>query len=227
MELSAGARSAIRSLDSKMTDLFSPFAAPTPSHPSPARRFFRSSTSGQDSPRTLVMAEEILKLHIGTPPIQKDDIKSFRLEIPPGKAMERPCGNENPSWEVKMSSSQPDPLFGTSPTKRRSPRKVTPPILSPLEEMDVSEDLPSPTPRPKSPPPDVTSDSDDDMDDMRPSDERTRYLRQKKRAEQVTAYRMRELKDDRESRSARRSNPLSPKSAKISKQCIKKVKFAV
>jgi hypothetical protein len=73
----------------------------------------------------------------------------------------------------------------------------------------------------------LSSDSDDDMCEMRPPDERTRYLRQKKRAEQVTAYRMRELKDDRESRSARRNNRLSPKSTRVTKPCIKKVKFVV
>ena len=115
--------------------------------------------------------------------------------------------------------------------KRMSSQKVSPMLLSPLEEMDISEDPPSPTPsstRSQSPPPpDVPTDSDDDMNELRPPDERTRYLRQKKRVEQVTAYRMRELKDDRESRIARRRNPLSPKSAKVTKQYLKKVKFAV
>jgi hypothetical protein len=38
---------------------------------------------------------------------------------------------------------------------------------------------------------------------------------------------MRELKDDRETRLARRNNPLSPKSTKVTKVCIKRVKFAV
>ena len=212
-----------------MTDLFSPFAAPAPSYPTSVNRFFRSSASGRDSPRTLV-AEEIFKLHLGTPPIPQDDLKSFRLEIPRGKARKRPCLNEElPESTPEVSSA--DPLFGISPTKRRSPRKVSPIPLSPLEEMDISEDPPSPTPsstRSQSPPPhDVPPDSDDDMCELRPPDERTRYLRQKRRAEQVTAYRMRELKDDRESRSARRGNPLSPKSSKVTKQYLKKVKFAV
>jgi hypothetical protein len=220
--------SAVYALGVKMTDLFSPFSAPTPSHPSPVNHFFRSSASGRDSPRTLVMAEEILKLHIGTPPIPQDDFKSFTLEIPPGKARKRPYRDENQSVGDKRASSPPDPLFGISPTKRRSPGKVTPTLLSPLEEMDIREDPLSPTHRSQSPPPsDLSSDSDDDMCELHPPDERTRYLRQKKRAEQVTAYRMRELKDDRESRISKRSNPLSPKSTKITKQCIKKVKFAL
>ena len=212
-----------------MTDLFSLFAAPTPSYPTAVNHFFRSSASGRDSPRTLV-AEEIFKLHIGTPPLAQDDIKSFRLEVPRGKARKRPSLNEElPESAPKASSA--DPLFGISPTKRRSSRKTSPTLLSPLEEMDISEDSPSPTPssaRSQSPPPlDISSDSDDGMCELRPPDERTRYLRQKKRAEQVTAYRMRELKEDRESRSARRNNPLSPKSTKVTKQCPKKVKFAV
>lgn len=212
-----------------MTDLFSPFVAPTPSHPMAINRFFRSSASGRDSPRTLV-AEEIFNLHIGTPPIREDDMKAFHLEIPRGKASTRPCLNEElPEATPEVSSA--DPLFGISP-KRRSPRKVPHILLLPLEEMDISEDSPSPTPSSTRslsppPPPDGSSSSDDDMCELRPPDERTRYLRQKKRAEQVTAYRMRELKDDRESRSARRNNPLSPKPTKVTKQCIKKVKFAV
>jgi len=171
------------------------------------------------------MAEEILKLHIGTPPIPQDDLKSFPLEIPPGEARKRPFRDENQSVGEKRASSPPDPWFGISPTKRRSPRKVAPTLLSPLEEMDIREDPLSPTHRPRSPP-DLSSDSDDDMCELDPPDELTRYLRQKKRVEQVTAYRMRELKDDRESRMAKRSNSLSPKSTKITKQCIKKVKFA-
>ena len=192
-------------------------------------RFFRSSASGRDSPRTLV-AEEIFKLHIGTPPIPEDHMKPFHLEIPRGKSWKRTRLNEKlPEATPEVSSA--DPLFGISPTKRRSSRKVPSILLSPLEEMDISEDPPSPTPsstRSQSPPPpDGSSGSDDDMCELHPPDERTRYLRQRKRAEQVTAYRMRELKDDRESRIARRNNPLSPKSTKVTKQCIKKVKFAV
>jgi hypothetical protein len=192
-------------------------------------RFFRSSASGRDSPRTLV-AEEIFKLHIGTPPISQDDMKPFHLETPRGKGSKLLCLNKE-LLEATPEVSSADPLFRITPSKRRSSRKVSPPLLSPLEEMDISEDPPSPTTsstRSQSPPPlDGSSDSDEDMCELHPPDERTRYLRQKKRAEQVTAYRMRELKGDRESRSARRSNPLSPKSTKVTKQCIKKVKFAV
>jgi len=216
-----------------MTDLYSPFAAPVPSHPSAVSHFFRSSASGRDSPRTLV-ADELFKLHIGTPPIQEKETKPFNLEIPVGRAKKRPSFNEN-STSPEPNTSNQDPLFGTSPTKRRSPRKAPAPLLSPLEEMDISEDPPSPTPigvRSMSPPPpDLGQDSDDDMEgleELRPPDERTRYLRRKKRAEQIIAYRMRELKDDRESRAARRSNPLSPKSTKVSKTvCVKKVKFVL
>jgi hypothetical protein len=45
--------------------------------------------------------------------------------------------------------------------------------------------------------------------------------------EQVAAYRMRELKDDREIRVAKRNNPLSPKRERIMKVSLKKVKFVV
>ena len=216
-----------------MTDLYSSFAAPTPSHPSAVSHFFRSSPSGRDSPRTLV-ADELFKLHIGTPPIQEKGAKPFTLEFPGGRAKKRACFNEN-SASPEPGTSNQDPLFGTSPIKRRSPRRAPRPLLSPLEEMDTSEDPPSPTPiggrSISSPPPDIGQDSEDDMeglDELRPPDERTRYLRRKKRTEQIIAYRMRELKDDRESRAVRRSNPLSPKSTKVSKiVCMKKVKFAI
>lgn len=96
--------------------------------------------------------------------------------------------------------------------------------------MDISEDRCSPSPScPHSPPPpEFPSDSDEEMDeDLQPPDELARYLRHKKRAEQVSAYRMRELKDDRETRLARRNNVLSPKSRKVNKICSKKVKFVV
>src|SRR5204863_1507130 len=117
-----------------MTDLFSPFVAPTPSHPSRMNRLFRSSASGRDSPRTLVMAEEILNLHIGTPPVQQDELKSFIVEIPRGKAKTHLNGNENLSEVVRGSSSSPDPLFRLSPTRRRSLRQVIDlEPLSPLE----------------------------------------------------------------------------------------------
>lgn len=102
-----------------------------------------------------------------------------------------------------------------------------PALLSPLEEMDTTEEPPSPTPTRHSPPPQACSSSDDEMEEICIPDERTRYLRQKKRAEQISNYRMRELKDDRETRVARRNNPLSPKSTKVTKVCIKRVKFAV
>lgn len=132
---------------------------------------------------------------------------------------------------VRKALSLQDPLYGISPTKRRSPRKAKPIILSPLEEMDIKEDPPSPTPladRPHSPPPpDISSDSEDESCEIRPPDERTRYLRQKKRAEQIAAYRMRELRNDRESRVARRKNPLSPKAAKVAKQTARRVKFSI
>jgi hypothetical protein len=65
------------------------------------------------------------------------------------------------------------------------------------------------------------------MEEYRAADERTRYLRRKKRVEQVAAYRMRELKCDRELRVARRSNPLSPRPERTMKVCMKKVKFVV
>jgi len=213
-----------------MNDLFSPFATPTLSHPSPVSHFFRSSASGRDSPRTLV-AEEIFKLHIGTPPTQDEDLKPFTLEIPINKRRRRSNSTETSSPSDKSASSPPDPLFGISPVKRRSPRKATPSLLSPLQEMDISEETPSPiyfAHRPYSPPPPNGSDSDEDMEELRPPDERTRYLRSKKRAEQVSGYRMRELKDDRESRLARRgSSGVSPKSAKVTKQYTKKVKFVI
>ena len=215
-----------------MTDLFSPFPTPTVSHPSAVSHFFRSSASGRDSPRTLV-ADELFKLHIGTPPLQEKERKPFTLEIPAGRAKKQPCFNEM----CEASTSCQDPLFRTSPTRRRSPRKAARPLLSPLEEMDISEDMPSPIPisgRPISPPPPISpefsQDSEDDMESLeetRPPDERTRYLRQKKRIEQIIAYRMRELKADRESRAARRGNPFSPKATKVGKTFVKRVKFAL
>jgi hypothetical protein len=217
-----------------MTDLYTSFAAPTPSHPSAVSHFFRSSASGRDSPRTLV-ADELFKLHIGTPPILEQETKPFHLEIPVGRAKRRSSFNEDSTRTPDPSTSNQDPLFGTSPTKRRSPRGASQTFLAPLEEMDISEDPPSPIPiggRSMSPPPpDYGQDSEDDMEgleELRPPDERTRYLRRKKRTDQIIAYRMRELKDDRELRAARRSNPLSPKSTKVTKTvCVKKVKFAL
>jgi hypothetical protein len=217
-----------------MTDLFSPLAAPTPSRPSRMTQFFRQSASGRDSPRTLV-ADELFNLHIGTPPLQRErehreqeTLKSFKLEIPTSKLRKRTIASGSLA-EIKSSEGQ-DPLFGISPTKRRSPRKSAAAMLSPLEEMDTTEEPPT-LPfhshlRPISPPPEIVS-SDDEMDELDIPDERTRYLRQKKRMEQISNYRMRELKDDRESRIARRNNPLSPKSTKVKKVCIKRVKFEV
>jgi hypothetical protein len=216
-----------------MTEFFSPLTVSAPSQPSPLSHFFRSSASGRDSPRTLV-AEEMFKLHIDTPPIQAIQVEtskkfSFSLEIPHERTRRRSHVIENLSVGKTLSSQ--DPLYGISPTKRRSPRKATPAILSPLEEMDIKEDVPSPTPledRPHSPPPpDISTDSDDELCEIRLSDERTRYLRQKKRAEQIAAYRMRELKDGRETRIARRNNPLSPKAAKVAKQPARRVKFSI
>jgi len=93
--------------------------------------------------------------------------------------------------------------------------------------MDTTEEPPSPIPTTHSPPPEAYISSDEEMEEIRIPDERTRYLRQKKRAEQISSYRMRELKDDRETRLARRNNPLSPKSTKVTKVYIKRVKFAV
>ena len=210
-----------------MTDLFSPLAAPTPSRPSRMTHFFRASASGRDSPRTLV-ADELFNLHIGTPPLQKQQdkvAKSFNLEIPRSKLRKRTIPQVEPV-RMDTSNSDQDPLFGISPSKRRSQRKSVSALLSPLEEMDTTEEVASPTTSTShSPPPDLSS--EDEMEEIRLPDERTRYLRQKKRAEQICNYRMRELKDDRETRVARRNNPLSPKSTKVTKVCIKRVKFAV
>ena len=99
--------------------------------------------------------------------------------------------------------------------------------------MDISEDPPSPSPQGRSrskspPPPEVDSDEEEaEMEQIRAADERTRYLRQKKRLEQIAAYRMRELRDDREARVAKRNNLLSPRKSKGGKGCLKKVKFDV
>jgi hypothetical protein len=158
-----------------------------------------------------MVTEEMLNLHLSTPPIQ-DEIKPFTLQIPRSKTKRR---SEN---------CVGDPLFATEPA-RRSPRRISPVMLSPLEEMDTTEDPPSPTPsssRARSPPPlDTPSDSDDDeMDEVTAADERTKYLRRKKRTEQIAAYRMRELKYDRELRITKRNNPLSPKKERIGKLCV-------
>lgn len=212
-----------------MTGLFSPLPAPTPSYPTSMSHFFRSSasgrtSSGRDSPRTMV-AEEMLKMHISTPPIQQERSKAFTLEIPPSKLKRQTQITDQDSVDREQ-----DPLFRVTPPIRRSPRRVSTAFLSPLEEMDISEDRCSPSPScPHSPPPpEFPSDSDEEMDeDLQPADELARYLRHKKRAEQVSAYRMRELKDDRETRLARRNNVLSPKSRKVNKICSKKVKFVV
>ena len=112
----------------------------------------------------------------------------------------------------------------TSPRKRRPPPPMTP--VAP-DGMDVCEDSTAKTSRVHSPSPpllDATSD-DDDMHDIRRPDERTRYLRSKKRTQQIVAYRMRELKDDRDLRCSRRNNSLSPKVSKVIPQIVKKVKF--
>jgi hypothetical protein len=203
-----------------MTGLYSPLLAPAPLKPSSVSYFFRPgpASSGRDSPRTMV-AEEMFKLHISTPPVQQqDEMKSFTLDTPRGKMNKR---RGHPA-------SDQDPLFAIAPT-RRSPRRLSPTLLSPLEEMDITDDPPSPTPESSRvhspPPPDV--DSDDEMDQANPADERTRYLRRKKRMEQVAAYRMRELKDDREGRAARRNSLLSPKRERITKPSLKRVKFVV
>ena len=213
-----------------MTDLFSAFAISAQSHPSPVlNQFCRSSGSGRDSPRTIV-AEELYNLRIDASPIQQDDGASLRLEMPSTKVRRRSL--HKPMEQSSLTSLSANPTLETSTLKRRSPRRLTSTLIMPLEEM-VTDDWPT-KPAPSSrrsrspPPPEPSSELNYDMDVIpRPNDEKTRYLRQKKRMEQIAAYRMRELKDDRESRLARRnSRPFSPKDAKITKPRVKKVKFA-
>jgi len=221
-----------------MTELYTrPFtAAPAPIRPPSVTHFFRSSSpSGRDSPRTLV-AEELFRLHIETPPLSIEDGDTLMLELPRFTKVNKRHGDE---CEISTQHRTPppiehDPLFGTSPArKRRSPRLLTPVILSPLtespsQEMDIVEDTHLESSRSRSPPPpEISVDSEDDNDEICPADELTRYLRQKKRMEQISAYRLRELRDDRESRLARRNNPLSPKSGKVTKLSVKKVKFSI
>ena len=220
-------------VNKKMADVFSLLAAPTPSHPSTVNRFFQSaSASGGDSPRTIT-AEEIFKLHISTPPIQQEDLQPFHLETPCGKKKRRPRINQNSLSQNSLlrSSFSGDVLSGLSPAKRRSP---SPEKVSPvrLEEMDMGKDTLSPTPLsacPQTTPPHDTSDSDSDEDtsELARPDANRLYFRQKKRAEQISAYRNRELKYDRELRYVRRRNSLAPKSAKVTKLRIKKVTFTV
>jgi hypothetical protein len=206
-----------------MTDLYSTVFSPSPSPASPVDRFFRSSGSGRDSPRTLV-AEEIIKLHIGTPPLLKTENNHFLPNLPRPNLRKRPSMTETFSGvEEYTFGTATDPSSDMLPAKRRPP--TTPPPAP--DEMDICEDSDPRTSRVHSPPPPSPESSSDEsnMCDVRPPDERTRYLRRKKRAEQIAAYRMRELKDDRDSRSARRNNSLSPKASKITKQTVKKVKF--
>ena len=206
-----------------MTDLFATVFSPSPSPASPVDRFFRSSGSGRDSPRTLV-AEEIIKLHIGTPPLHKAENSHFLPDLPQSNLRKRSSMAETSSETEEFTFGTPtDPSPEMLPAKRRPP--TTPPPAP--DEMDICEEPGPRTARVHSPPPPSPESSSDesDMCDIRPPDERTRYLRRKKRAEQIAAYRMRELKDDRDSRSARRNNSLSPKASKIMKQTVKKVKF--
>jgi hypothetical protein len=200
----------------RMTDLFSPLAVSTSSHSSSVvGHFFNgSSSSGRDSPRTRV-AEEMFKLHIGTPPIPKEDVISFS-HFSHGKVRKR----SSPSPPRTPPSDRIDEM---SPSKRRS-RKLHSVTISPVKGVNISSSPPQES-RPHSPPPpEVTPSSDDEMDVIRPADERTRYLRQKKRMEQIHIYRMRELRYDRESRIARRNNLKASKSA--TQSCGKRVKFA-
>jgi hypothetical protein len=206
-----------------MTDLFPAFVSPSPLHTSPVERFLRSPGSGRDSPRTLV-AEEIIKLHISTPPIHQTE-KPFILNPPKSKSRKRFSVVESLSSDPESAAAftpAADPSLEMSPSKRRPPR----PTPAVADDMDICDDSSLRPSRVHSPPPPLAdSDSDSEMDDTRPADEQTRYLRRKKRAEQIAAYRMRELKEDRDLRCARRNNSLSLKASKITKQTAKKVKF--
>jgi len=201
--------------------MYSPFVTSTSAQPSPVSRFFQHSDSGRDSPRTVV-AEELLNFHISAPVLQEQGKRgSFTLQIPPRKLKKRIRSED-------ISATSPPDMDSAS--RRRSPRNYTPSVSPPLEEMDIDVQTPLSTPsstRSRSPPPlDPPSDLDMDMDEvLSPADELTRYLRRKKRAEQIAAYRLRELKEEREARSLRRNKSLSPKVAKASKGCTKKVKF--
>jgi len=220
-----------------MTELHTrPFtAAPAPIRPPSVTHFFRpSSPSGRDSPRTIV-AEELFRLHIDTPPLSIQDRDSSLIELPRPTKINKHHGEESEgsTQPVTPPPTQHEALFGTCPPKRRrSPRRLAPVILSPLtesvsQEMDIGEGTQVPSSRPRSPPPpEISVDSEED-DEICPADDLTRYLRRRKRMEQISAYRVRELRDDRESRLARRNNPLSPKSTKVTKLSVKKVKFSV
>jgi len=209
-----------------MTDLFPASVGPASSRPSPVDRFFRSSGSGRDSPRTLV-AEEIIKLHIGAPPNYQTENKPFKLNTLKANSRKRPSVPENLSDSEEPTFPQTSESSSeTSPTKRGPPPPMTP--VAP-DEMDICGDSTAKLSRAHSPSPPLldasSDDDDDDMHDIRPPDERTRYLRSKKRAQQIVAYRMRELKADRDLRCLRRNNSLSPKASKVITQIVKKVKF--
>jgi len=210
-----------------MTDLFSPLGTSTPPHPPSVSRFFQPSESGRDSPRTLV-AEELLKFHI-SPPTSENEIldSSISLHFPSRELR----GRSRLADSISVSpSNRPSPITSSS-TVRRSPRITAYQPVPQLEKMEVDFEDPvlmrprcSRSPPPLSPP----SDDSDDLDKVAmPMDERTKYLRRKKRAEQIASYRSRELKEGREARSIRRNNSLSPKSTRVTKGCTKKVKFVI
>lgn len=157
--------------------MYSPFATSASAQPSPMSRFFQTSESGRDSPRTLV-AEELLNFHISAPALQEQGKRgSFTLQIPPRKLKKRIRSED-------ISATSP-PGMDSASTQRPPPRKYTSPISPPLEEMDINVQTPPSTPsstRSCSPPPlDPPSDLDMDMDEvLSPADELTRYLRRKK-----------------------------------------------
>jgi hypothetical protein len=200
--------------------------SPAPSHPSHLQHLFRSSESGRDSPRTLIVSEQLFKFHIETPPIEPESLN--RPMESPVKSIARPLEPSFMAIDNRMSLPPQDPLFSRPQRKVRRSRRRTP-ALSPLEEGDTVEEIivSHSFSRARSPPPLINSSDDEDemMSDIRPPDEGTRYLRRKKRAEQVMEYRMRELRDDRDARASRRNNPLSPKASRVEKISAKKVKF--
>jgi hypothetical protein len=206
------------------------FSSLATSMPPPLQHLFLSPESGvsrRDSPRTRVVSEQLLKFHLETPRIDPESLSTPTLDSP-----QEPTSfpSDSSSMAVDSPSSTPpyDPLFATSPKKRL--RRSGSPPLSTLEECDMIEITDFRSSRSRSPPPpSQNSDSEDDLgmrESIKVPDELTRYLRKKKRTEQIVQYKRRELQHDRETRVRRRNNPLSQTRDEVAKTS-KKVKFSM
>ena len=205
-----------------MTQFRPSFSGSNSSFPSIARIFQRDE-SGRNSPRSQV-AEDLSHFHITHPSMEEKNFQrnqSFSVEIP-----QRKVTRQSYISDVIQSNEKSTEEDIMSPTSAGSPSPQTDSGPS-YDDMDIdvlpNRDTITVQICHSSPPSIVPSDSEGDTEEnISPPDELTRYLRQRKREEQILACRLRELKDEREARIQRR-NKLQ--TSKVTKSCTKKVRF--